>query len=110
MNDNFNGLWIPREIWLDENLTNNEVLILSLIIQLCKKDNKCYASNDYISVCLRGISQPTISAAIGKMEELGYINRYNSTHDSSRLICISDKYTYLLKNKSNKKYRKIYEF
>ena len=43
------GLWIPVEILLDEQLSDKEKLILSMILYLSDETGSCFASNKYIA-------------------------------------------------------------
>lgn len=47
-NKKFKGVWIPKEIWLDNNLTLMEKHFLSEIKSL-DKHNECFASNKYFA-------------------------------------------------------------
>ena len=43
------GLWIPVEILLNENLSDKEKIILSMILYLSEETSVCFSSNLYIS-------------------------------------------------------------
>jgi len=47
-NRDFKGIWIPRDIWLDPDLTPNEKILLAEIDSLSKGDG-CFASNQYLA-------------------------------------------------------------
>ena len=67
----FRGIWFPASVWLDGNLTAIEKFILMEIDSL-DGEKGCYASNRYIAdFCQCGES--TVSRAITKLRELGYI-------------------------------------
>lgn len=73
MNENrdFKGVWIPKEIWLNEQLTMLEKVIL---IEIDSLDNEhhCVASNEYLSnFCQCSISK--VTAAVTKLKDLGLI-------------------------------------
>ena len=70
-NRDFKGVWIPKEIWLDENLTVIEKVILVEIDSLDNEDH-CVASNDYLAEFCQ-CSEGKVSAAVKKLVELGYI-------------------------------------
>lgn len=69
----FKGIWIPKEIWLDENLTAIDKIIFSEINSLDVEDSDgCYASNEYLaSFCKCGVTK--VSTSISKLTDLGYI-------------------------------------
>ena len=41
------GLWIPAEILLNEDLSDKEKIILSMILYLSEERKSCFASNKY---------------------------------------------------------------
>ena len=41
------GLWIPAEILLNEDLSDKEKIILSMILYLSEDTSSCFASNKY---------------------------------------------------------------
>lgn len=71
-NRGFKGVWIPSEIWLDENLTVQEMVFLIEIDSLDQK-NGCFASNQHFADFF-GLSKSRSSEVIKKLEEKGYIN------------------------------------
>ena len=48
VNRTFNGVWIPKKYWLDENLSIVEVTFMAEIESL-DGDNGCYASNNHFA-------------------------------------------------------------
>ena len=77
--NDFKGLWIPKEIWDDGRLKLIEKIILALIVNLDTGDG-CYASNAWIAdFC--GCTQRTVTNAIarlassGRIKVLGYDGR-----------------------------------
>lgn len=48
MNRDFKGVWIPKEVWLDETLTWMEKLLLTEVNSLDGEDG-CFASNAYLA-------------------------------------------------------------
>lgn len=67
----FRGIWFPANVWLDKRLTAIEKIIL-LEVDSLDGENGCYASNEYLAdFCQCGAS--TVSRAISKLRELGYI-------------------------------------
>lgn len=71
MNRDFKGVWIPKEIWLSEELKMLEKIILTEINSL-DNENHCTASNEYLAeFCSCSLS--AVSKAIKHLKELGYI-------------------------------------
>ena len=72
----FEGVWIPREIYLNENLTALDKMIFteinSLDRHLEKDGDYCYASNQYLAdFC--GCSISKITKSISKLVDLGLL-------------------------------------
>lgn len=65
------GIWIPKEVWLDERLSALEKIILFEVDSL-DKDNGCYATNEYMANFCQ-CSAWKVSTAISKLIELGYV-------------------------------------
>ena len=68
----FKGVWIPRSIWLDENLNALEKVILTEIDSLDMGEDGCWASNKYIADFCQ-CSETKVSTAISKLIERGYL-------------------------------------
>lgn len=68
----FKGIWLPKEIWLDERLTALDKVILAEIDSLDCGDKGCYASNEYIANFCQCASSK-VSITVSKLKELGYI-------------------------------------
>lgn len=71
-NRQFKGIWIPKEIWLTENLNIQEKIILVEIDSLETQDKGCYASNKYFSDFFK-LSTQRVSQIIQVLNEKGYI-------------------------------------
>ena len=68
----FKGVWIPKRVWLDEELTMLDKGILIEIDSLDMGGDGCWASNEYLArFC--GCSECKVSLAISKLVKLGYI-------------------------------------
>lgn len=67
----FKGIWIPKEIWLSEDLNIMEKLFLVEIDSLDNRDG-CFASNDYFSKFFK-LSKNRCSEIIKSLEEKKYI-------------------------------------
>jgi hypothetical protein len=75
----FKGIWIPKEIWLSDELSIMEKV---LFVEIHSLDNErgCYASNRYFSEFFR-ISERQIQTYIANLKLNGFItvtiqNRY----------------------------------
>lgn len=67
----FKGVWIPKEIWLNDELTMLEKCILVEIDSLDNEDG-CNASNDYLAkFCQCGITK--VATTISKLIKMGLI-------------------------------------
>ena len=67
----FEGVWIPAEFWLDENLSIMEVVLLTEINSL-DNEKGCFASNAYLSNFF-GLSKGRISQLVNQLKDKGYI-------------------------------------
>ena len=45
----FLGIWIPKEIWLNRDLSINEKCLLVEIQSLDTEETHCYANNEYFA-------------------------------------------------------------
>lgn len=68
----FKGVWIPREIWLDERLNSLDKIILTEIDSLDNGDEHCHAGNDYLAQFCQ-CSASKVTKTISKLIELGYV-------------------------------------
>ena len=68
----FKGVWIPRQVWLDENLTMLDKGILAEIDSLDMGEDGCWASNEYLAKFC-GCSECKVSLTIAKLARMGYI-------------------------------------
>ena len=92
-NRGFKGVWIPKEIWLDEDLTIQEMVFLVEIDSL-DQENGCYASNAHFAEFF-GLSKSRSSAVIKNLEEKGYIAIkyiYEGKEIKKRIIHVVAKY------------------
>ena len=71
MKRDFKGIWIPKEIWLDKNLTYFEKAVYAEIDSLCGDDG-CFASNKYFAGFF-GCTERHIQRALAHLCELGYV-------------------------------------
>lgn len=68
----FRGVWIPREIWGNKDLSLIEKIILVEVDSLDVDDKGCYASNKHFAE-LCNCTETTISTSIKRLIELGYL-------------------------------------
>jgi len=71
----FQGIWIPKEIWLSEDLTLQEKVFLVEIKSLDNEDG-CYANNEYFSTFF-GLSKVRVSEVINSLVDKGFITLAN---------------------------------
>lgn len=68
----FKGVWIPKEVWLDERLNTIDKIILLEIDSLDAGDEGCYASNKYLAEFCK-CTETTVSTSISKLIKYGYL-------------------------------------
>lgn len=85
-NRDFKGVWIPKEIWLNEELTMLEKVIFVEIDSLDGPEH-CYASNEYFATFCN-CSESKVSKAIKKLKELGMIEEvaFDGRHRKLRVV------------------------
>jgi hypothetical protein len=74
MERDFKGVWIPKEVWLDEKLTWMEKLLLVEIDSL-DKEKGCFASNKYFAEFFQ-LSPSRISELVSQLVSKGYITTF----------------------------------
>lgn len=86
MNRDFKGVWIPKEIWLNEELTLLEKIIFVEIDSLDNEDN-CIAGNEYFAEFC-GCSESKVTKAIKKLQELNMIElvSFDGRHRKIRVV------------------------
>jgi hypothetical protein len=92
MTRDFKGVWIPKEIWLDTNLTWMQRLLLVEIDSLDSADH-CFASNAHFAQHLQ-LSKSRISDLVSSLEQDGYIQcslNYQGKQVIKRTITITNK-------------------
>lgn len=68
----FKGIWIPKEIWLDDNLSALDKVILAEIDSLDDEETGCYASNQHIAGFCQ-CSESKVTKTVAKLIKLKYI-------------------------------------
>lgn len=86
MSRDFKGVWIPKEIWLNEELTLLEKIIFVEIDSL-DNENHCIAGNEYFATFCN-CSESKVSKAIKKLKELGMIEElsFDGRHRKLRVV------------------------
>jgi DNA-binding transcriptional ArsR family regulator len=72
MERQFKGVWIPAEIWLDARLTLVEKALYAEIDSFAGNGKTFHKTNETIQGEY-GISRPTVSKSLKKLESLGFI-------------------------------------
>lgn len=69
----FKGIWIPIEIWLNKALSVNEKFLLAEINSLDCGEDHCSASNQELmdKLCM---SERTVQKALKNLKALGYVS------------------------------------
>ena len=67
------GLWIPAEILLNDDLSDNEKIILSIILYLSEERKSCFASNKYIANIVN-VTHERVSKIISALKDKGYVS------------------------------------
>lgn len=85
-NRDFKGVWIPKEIWLNEELTLLEKIIFVEIDSL-DNENHCIAGNEYFAEFCN-CSESKVSKAIKKLKELDMIEElsFDGRHRKIRVV------------------------
>ena len=72
MEREFKGVWIPKEVWLNPDLSLTEKALLAEIDSFTGDGKAFYKSNETIQEEYK-VSRPTISKALKKLEGMGFI-------------------------------------
>ena len=67
------GLWIPADILLNEDLSDKEKIILSMILYLSEESKSCFASNKYIANIVN-VTHERVSKIISALKDKGYVS------------------------------------
>lgn len=68
----FKGIWIDKDIWLDDRLNALDKFILAEIDSLDATEDGCYASNEYLADFCQ-CSPSKVSSSISKLIEYNYV-------------------------------------
>jgi len=77
-NREFKGVWIPRDLYLNDELSWTDKLIIIEIDSFSRNGLPCFISNEYLCNHIR-CSASTIEKSMKKIQELGYIMRSHET-------------------------------
>ena len=70
----FKGVWIPAEIWLNENLSLQEKAVLAEIDSFCSRYESCYASNEHFAKFIQ-VGERRIQKILKSLESKELIER-----------------------------------
>jgi len=71
-NRDFKGVWIPKEIWLNTDLSIIEKVLLVEIDSLDNSDRGCFASNEYLAKFVQ-LSEGRVANIIVDLKKRGFI-------------------------------------
>ena len=72
VNRSFRGVWIPRDIWLNKDLSITEKCFLAEIDSLGGSEEGCFASNQYFGEFFN-LSKERARKIIGELRKKGYL-------------------------------------
>lgn len=67
----FKGVWIPKGIWLDRNLSGTEKMLFAAIDSLAE-NGECFATNEHLARLL-GLSRRTITKLLSSLQDKRYV-------------------------------------
>ncbi len=83
--NNLKGLWMPYEILTNENLSDKEKYIYSLILFFSKNDGFCTITNKYIANIVN-LSDTRVSKLISSLTKKKYVQVITNFQDTTRQI------------------------
>src|SRR6476619_5913108 len=91
MQRDFKGVWIPREIWLSEDLSLMEK---ALFVEIHSLDNErgCFASNRYFAEFF-GLGIRQIASHVASLKAKGFVT-VAIENQNERTIRVTEKYAY----------------
>ena len=92
MERDFKGVWIPREIWLSDELSLMEKV---LFVEIHSLDNErgCFASNRYFAEFF-AMSTRQIATYVSALKQKGFVT-VTIENRNERTIRVTDKYAYV---------------
>lgn len=79
------GVWIPKEILLNEELNDKEKIVLSIVLCLSSELGYCFAGNRYLSNVL-GVTINRVSKIISSLKDKGFIEVNINYDDEKKYI------------------------
>ena len=73
-NRDFKGVWIPKEVWLNDKLSLVEKCLLVEIDSLDKGEKGCFASNEYLANFFN-LSESRMANIISDLKKRGYLKQ-----------------------------------
>ena len=73
-NRDFKGVWIPKEVWLNKDLSIIEKCLLVEIDSLDNGEKGCFASNEYLATFFN-LSESRMANIISDLKKRGFINQ-----------------------------------
>jgi hypothetical protein len=73
-NRDFKGIWIPKEIWLNTDLSIIEKVLLVEIDSLDNSERGCFASNEYLASFVQ-LSEGRVANIISDLKKRKFINQ-----------------------------------
>ena len=70
----FKGIWIPKEVWLNKDLSIIEKCLLVEIDSLDNGEKGCFASNEYLATFFN-LSESRMANIISDLKKRGFINQ-----------------------------------
>ena len=85
VNRSFRGVWIPRDIWLNKDLSITEKCFLAEIDSLGGSEEGCFASNQYFAEFFN-LSKERARKIIGELNKKGYLEITLTYKDNSNEV------------------------
>lgn len=85
MNKDFKGVWIPKEIWLSNDLSGEAKLLYGIILLECDEKGVCLAMKSYLSNFYR-VSVESIRNSLKELIECGYVKELNHEEFVSNVL------------------------
>lgn len=83
----FKGVWIPRRLWLNKDLSITEKCLLVEIDSLDKNESGCFASNQYLAEFI-GVKEGRCANIISDLKKRGYLKQVSFDGRNRRLkVC-----------------------
>ena len=80
---NLKGVWIPIEIFTNEDLSDKERNIYSLVLFFSKKDGYCTITNKFLANLLN-LSDTRVSKLVSSLSNKKYVDVITNYHDTTR--------------------------